>query len=52
MPRATLTHGVNAYERGLLSVEQIAKLLQIDEARVRAELEARGANPPADESDY
>jgi len=52
LPRATLTQGVNAYERGLLSVEQIATLLQVDEARVRAEFEARGANPPADESDY
>ena len=52
MPRATLTHGVNAYERGLLSMEQIAALLQVDEARIRAELEARGAIPPAAESDY
>ena len=52
LPRATLTHGVNAYERGLLSVEQIAKLLQVDEARIRAEFEARGATPPAVESDY
>ena len=52
LPRATLTHGVNAYERGLLSVEQIAALLQVDEARIRAEFEARGATPPAAESDY
>jgi len=52
LPRATLTYGVNAYERGLLSVEQIAALLQVDEARVRAEFEARGATPPATESDY
>jgi Zn-dependent peptidase ImmA (M78 family) len=52
LPRATLTHGVNAYERGLLSMEQIATLLQVDEARIRAEFEARGATPPATESDY
>ena len=52
LPRATLTHGVNAYERGLLSLEQIAALLQVDEARIRAEFEARGAVPPADDSDY
>jgi hypothetical protein len=52
LPRATLTHGVNAYERGLLTMEQIAALLQVDEARVRAEFEARGAAPPATESDY
>lgn len=52
LPRATLTHGVNAYERGLLSVEQIAALLQVDETRIRAEFEARGAHPPVDESDY
>jgi len=52
LPRATLTYGVNAYERGLLSVEQIAALLQVDEARVRAEFDARGATPPATENDY
>jgi Zn-dependent peptidase ImmA (M78 family) len=52
LPRATLTHSVKAYERGLLSVEQIAVLLQVDEARIRAEFEARGANPPTNESDY
>jgi Zn-dependent peptidase ImmA (M78 family) len=52
LPRTTLTHGVNAYERGLLSVEQIAALLQVDEARIRAEFEARGATPAAAESDY
>jgi Zn-dependent peptidase ImmA (M78 family) len=52
LPRVTLTHGVNAYERGLLSVAQIAALLQVDEARIRAEFEARGANPPANEFDY
>ena len=52
LPRETLTHGVNAYERGLLTMEQIAALLQVDEARVRAEFDARGAAPPATESDY
>lgn len=52
LPRATLTYGVNAYERGLLTVEQIAALLQVDETRVRSEFDARGATPPATESDY
>lgn len=52
LPRETLTHAVNAYERGLLSVEQIAGLLQVDAARVRAEFEARGATAPGAESDY
>jgi Zn-dependent peptidase ImmA (M78 family) len=52
LPRATLTYSVNAYERGLLTMEQIAALLQVDVVRIRAELDARGATPPATESDY
>ena len=32
--------------------EQIAALLQVDEARIRAEFEARGATPAAAEPDY
>jgi len=52
MPRATLTHAANAYERGLLSLEQIAQLLQVDASRVRVHLEARGVTAPDAELDY
>jgi Zn-dependent peptidase ImmA (M78 family) len=51
-PRATLTHALNAYERGLLTVEQIAKLLEVDPGRVRCELDARCAVAPVREPDY
>lgn len=52
LPRATMTHAVNAYERGLLNTEQIADLLGIDRRRVEGELGERGAVAPADEPDY
>lgn len=52
LPRATLTHAANAYERGLLSLEQIAQLLQVDADDVRAHLEARGVSAPDAKPDY
>jgi len=51
-PRSTITHALQAYERGLLSVEQVAELLEIEPARIRLEFERRGAVPPTREQDY
>ena len=52
LPRETITHAVTAYERGLLTLEQIAGLLQIDVRRVQHEIESRGATPPQNQPDY
>jgi Zn-dependent peptidase ImmA (M78 family) len=51
-PRATMTDAATAYERGLLTVEQIAQLLGIDAVRVRAEFAKRGVTPGHHEPDY
>jgi Zn-dependent peptidase ImmA (M78 family) len=52
LPRETITHAVTAYERGLLTPEQIAALLQIDVQRVQREIETRGVTPPESQLDY
>jgi Zn-dependent peptidase ImmA (M78 family) len=52
LPRASVTHAANAYERGLLSVSQIARLLEIDSAHVQREFDRRGIQPGHFEPDY
>jgi len=52
LPRATMTDAATACERGLLSVEQIAQLLDIDADRVRGEFERRGVVQGQHEPDY
>lgn len=52
LPRATVTQAATAYERRLLSVEQIAQLLEIEPALVQRELDARGVEPAHHEPDY
>ena len=52
LPRATMTQAATAYERGLLSVEQIAQLLEIEPGFVHAEFERRGVKPGRHEPDY
>jgi Zn-dependent peptidase ImmA (M78 family) len=51
-PRSTLTHALSAYERGLLTVDQIAALLEVGSDRITAELGRRGAAPPVRQPDY
>jgi Zn-dependent peptidase ImmA (M78 family) len=52
MPRATITEAATAYERGLLTVEQIARLLEVDPDRVHGEFDRRGIQPGRHEPDY
>jgi Zn-dependent peptidase ImmA (M78 family) len=52
LPRATMTDAAAAYERGLLTVAQIAQLLGIDADCVGAEFAKRGVTPGHHEPDY
>jgi Zn-dependent peptidase ImmA (M78 family) len=52
LPRATVTQAATAYERGLLSVNQIATLLEIEPASVQREFDRRGVQPGHHEPDY
>jgi Zn-dependent peptidase ImmA (M78 family) len=52
LPRATLGQAAAAYERGLLTVEQIAHMLEVDPRLIRAEFERRGVTPGHYEPDY
>ena len=52
LPRATMTEAATAYERGLLSVAQIAQLLEVAPEHVQAEFERRGVKPGHHEPDY
>jgi Zn-dependent peptidase ImmA (M78 family) len=52
LPRETITRAATAYERGLLTVEQVAQLLQVEPDRIRTEFEQRGVTAPRRETDY
>jgi Zn-dependent peptidase ImmA (M78 family) len=52
LPRETLNQAANAYERGLLTVKQIAQLLLTDVTKVQAEFDRRGVEPGHHEPDY
>jgi len=52
LPRATITQAATAYERGLLTVEQIARLLEVDPGRVQGEFDRRGIHVGRHEPDY
>jgi Zn-dependent peptidase ImmA (M78 family) len=52
LPRATVTQAATAFERGLLTVDQIAGLLDVEPTLVRAEFERRGIEPGHHEPDY
>jgi Zn-dependent peptidase ImmA (M78 family) len=52
LPRATVTQAATAYERGLLSVDQIARLLEVEPALVQREFNERGVEPGHHEPDY
>lgn len=51
-PRATMTEAANAYERGLLTVEQIAMLLEVEPSFIQVEFERRGVQSGRHEPDY
>lgn len=51
-PRATLTHAAQAYERGLLGVEQVARLLEVGPDVIEAEFARRGVRAGSHEPDY
>jgi len=51
-PRATVTHAAVAYERGLLTVEQVARLLEVDPQVIAAEFARRGVRAGHREPDY
>jgi Zn-dependent peptidase ImmA (M78 family) len=52
LPRATMTEAATAYERGLLSVEQVAQLLEVPPELVQHEFDRRGVEPGLHEPDY
>ena len=52
LPRATVNQAAAAFERGLLTVDQIAQLLDIDRALIEGEFERRGIEPGHHELDY
>jgi len=52
LPRATMTAAATAFERGLLSVEQVAQRLEVQPELVQAEFERRGVKPGRHEPDY
>ncbi|MEE4276511.1 MAG: hypothetical protein V2J16_11665, partial [Thermoleophilia bacterium] len=52
LPRATITAAATAYERGLLTVEQIARLLEVDPHRMQSEFDRRGIQAGRHEPDY
>jgi predicted HTH domain antitoxin len=47
-----VTQAATAYERGLLSVDQIARLLEVEPALVQREFNERGVEPGHHEPDY
>jgi len=52
LPRTTITAAATAYERGLLTVEQVARLLEVDPHRVQSEFDRRGIQAGRHEPDY
>ncbi len=52
LPRATVTYAAIAYERGLLGVEQIARLLEVGPDVIEAEFARRGVRAGSHEPDY
>jgi len=52
LPRASMTQAATAYERGLLSVEQIAHLLEVQPELVQSEFDRRGVKAGRHEPDY
>jgi len=52
LPRATMSEAATAFERGLLTVDQIAGLLEVEPDLVEAEFDRRGVKPGRHEPDY
>lgn len=52
LPRETLNQAATAFERGLLTVDQIAQLLEIVPTVIERELDRRGVEQDHDEPDY
>lgn len=51
-PRATITHAATAYERGLLTVDQVARLLEVAPEVIEREFARRGVRAGRHEPDY
>lgn len=51
-PRATVTHAARAYERGLLTVGQVARLLEVGPDVIEAEFARRGVRAGSHEQDF
>ncbi len=52
LPRETLNQAATAFERGLLTVEQIAQLLEVEQSVIQKEFDQRGIEQSHDEPDY
>jgi len=52
LPRETVNQAATAFERRLLTVDQIAQLLEVEPAQIRREFDRRGIEPARHEPDY
>lgn len=52
LPRETLNQAATAFERGLLTVEQVARLLEVEPVVIRREFDRRGIVQGRSEPDY
>jgi Zn-dependent peptidase ImmA (M78 family) len=52
LPRETLNQAATAFERGLLTVEQVAQLLEVEPAAIQREFDRRGIIQGHSEPDY
>lgn len=52
LPRETLNQAATAFERGLLTVEQVAGLLEVEQSVIQREFDRRGIQQGHDEPDY
>jgi Zn-dependent peptidase ImmA (M78 family) len=52
MPEPMTEYAARGYQRGLLTVDRIARTFRREPSEVRAEYESRGIRPPVDEPDY